>query len=169
MEDLCVSHNYTQRDLLLLYRRRRRRRRPPPFIHVYTLFFRIEKNHPEIVFFYQRLCKQGSNLPFDFQKYHSENADTLGVLHNLYIYIYTLYENKKGQITRASSSNHAKYRTRVVSFLWLQDAYYLIWERSSHRRKITRPTGVRVHYEFRRAPMAQEFVLKTSVWVRVYS
>ena len=52
MEDLCVSHNYTQRDLLLLYRRRRRRRRPPPFIHVYTLFFRIEKNHPEIVFFY---------------------------------------------------------------------------------------------------------------------
>jgi hypothetical protein len=24
--------------------------RPPPFIHVYTLFFRSEKNHPEIVF-----------------------------------------------------------------------------------------------------------------------
>ena len=31
---------------------RRHRRRPPPFIHVhvYTLFFRSEKNHPEIVF-----------------------------------------------------------------------------------------------------------------------
>jgi hypothetical protein len=41
--DFCVSHNYTQRDLL--------RRRPPHFIHVYTLFFRIEKNHPEILFF----------------------------------------------------------------------------------------------------------------------
>ena len=26
------------------------RLRPPPFIHVYTLFFRIEKNDPEIVF-----------------------------------------------------------------------------------------------------------------------
>ena len=27
-----------------------RMRRPPPSIHVYTFFFRIEKNHPEIVF-----------------------------------------------------------------------------------------------------------------------
>jgi hypothetical protein len=45
----------------------------------------------------------------------------------------------------------------------------LIWERSSHIRKITRPTGVRVHYEVRRAPMSREFVLKTSAWVRVYS
>jgi hypothetical protein len=37
--------------LLLLLRLRRRRRCPPPSIHVYRLFFRIEKNHPEIVFF----------------------------------------------------------------------------------------------------------------------
>jgi hypothetical protein len=36
-------------------------------------------------------------------------------------------------------------------------------------RKITRPTGIRVHYEVRRAPMAREFVPKTSVWVGVYS
>ena len=36
---------------------------PPPSIHLYTLFFRIEKNHPGIVFC-QRLCKQRSNLPF---------------------------------------------------------------------------------------------------------
>ena len=36
-----------KRDLLLL----RCRRRPPASIHVYTLFFRIEKNHPEIVVF----------------------------------------------------------------------------------------------------------------------
>ena len=36
---------------LLLLRRHRRRRCRPPVIHVYTLFFRIEKNHPEIVFF----------------------------------------------------------------------------------------------------------------------
>jgi hypothetical protein len=36
-------------------------------------------------------------------------------------------------------------------------------------RKITRLTGIRVHYEVRRAPMTREFVLKTSVWVRVYS
>jgi hypothetical protein len=28
-----------------------RRRRPPTFIPAYTLFFRIEKNHLEIVFF----------------------------------------------------------------------------------------------------------------------
>ena len=50
--DLCVSHNYTQRDLI----RRRRRPPPPPSIHVYALFFRIEKNHPGIVFF-ARDCK----------------------------------------------------------------------------------------------------------------
>ena len=65
------------------------RRPPPPSIHVYTLFFRIEKNHPEIVFFCQRLCKQGSNLQFHSfgsQKYHNENAGTIGVLHNIYIY-----------------------------------------------------------------------------------
>jgi hypothetical protein len=37
-------------DLLLL-RRHRRRRCPPPFIHVYTLVFRIEQNHLEIVFY----------------------------------------------------------------------------------------------------------------------
>ena len=43
--DFCVSHNYTQRDLI------RRRHPPPPSIHVYALFFRIEKNHPGIVFF----------------------------------------------------------------------------------------------------------------------
>jgi hypothetical protein len=36
-------------------------------------------------------------------------------------------------------------------------------------RKIIRPTGVRVHYEVRRALMVREFVLNTSVWVRVYS
>jgi hypothetical protein len=35
--------------------------------------------------------------------------------------------------------------------------------------KITRPTGIRVHYEVRRTPMTREFVLKTNVWVRVYS
>ena len=34
--------------------------------------------------------------------------------------IQTLYENKRGEITRVSSSNHAKYRTR--GFPWLQDA-----------------------------------------------
>ena len=47
--DFCISHNYTQRDLLLLLRRRR----PPPLpsINVYTLFFRIEQNHPGIFFF----------------------------------------------------------------------------------------------------------------------
>ena len=37
-------------DLLLLLRRRHHPP-PPPSIHVYTLFFRIEKNHPGIVFF----------------------------------------------------------------------------------------------------------------------
>jgi hypothetical protein len=48
MEDFCLSHNYTQRDLLLLL--------PPSFppssssSSLYTLFFRIEKNHPGIVF-----------------------------------------------------------------------------------------------------------------------
>ena len=38
-------------------------------------------------------------------------VEILGVLHNLYIQ--TLCENKMGQITRANSSNHAKYRTRT--------------------------------------------------------
>ena len=53
MEDFCVSHEYTQRYLLLplLLRHCRRRPPPPPSIHVYTLPFRIEKNHPGIVFF----------------------------------------------------------------------------------------------------------------------
>ena len=39
-----LSHNYTQRDLLL-----HTSHHPPLSIHVYTLFFRIEKNHPGIV------------------------------------------------------------------------------------------------------------------------
>jgi hypothetical protein len=46
-------------EKLCIYMYRGRRRRvaaaahppPPPSIHVYTLFFRIEKNHPGIVFF----------------------------------------------------------------------------------------------------------------------
>jgi hypothetical protein len=97
-------------------RRRRRRRRPPPFIHVYTLFFRIEKNHLEIVFLVDYTSRD--------QIYHLSLRNTtvrtqtpLGVLHNLYIYTHTIWKYK-GQITRASSSNHAKYRMPVVSFLW---------------------------------------------------
>jgi len=36
--------------------------------------------------------------------------------------------------------------------------------------EIARQTGVRVHYEVMRAPIAREFVLKLFVsWVRVYS
>jgi hypothetical protein len=58
---ISVCHNYTQRDLPLLRHHRPHRPPPPhppppppsssPFIHVYTLFFRNEKNHPGIVFF----------------------------------------------------------------------------------------------------------------------
>jgi hypothetical protein len=42
-------------------------------------FFRIEKNHPEIVFLLETIASRD-------QIYHLtlENADTLGVLHNLY-------------------------------------------------------------------------------------
>ena len=50
MEYFCVSHNYTQKRP----RRRRRRRlhRRPPSLYMYIhCFFRIEKNHPEIVCF----------------------------------------------------------------------------------------------------------------------
>ena len=66
MEDLDVSHNYTQRDLLLLSfppfppllpALLLLSSWPPPFhppplpsIHVYTLFFRVEKNHHGIGF-----------------------------------------------------------------------------------------------------------------------
>ena len=68
-------------------------RRPPPApsIHVYTLFFRIEKNHPEIVFLLETASRD--------QIYHfihlTLTNTILGVLHNLYIYI--LYENKRGR------------------------------------------------------------------------
>ena len=56
--DFCVSHNYTQRDLLL----RRCRHLPPPSIHVYTLFFRIEKNHPGIVLFLLETMQVGIKI-----------------------------------------------------------------------------------------------------------
>jgi hypothetical protein len=56
--DFCVSHNYIQRDLLL----RRRRHLPPPYIHVYTLFFRIEKNHPGIVLFLLETMQVGIKI-----------------------------------------------------------------------------------------------------------
>ena len=149
MEDFCVSHNYTQRDLLLLLprrrwqrdmrrrrrwqrytrrrwqrdiRRRRRRRRPPPFIHVYTLFFRIEKNRPEIVFFLLETMQVGIKftislirlsgylVPLQWERrgdrllgVHSEHIRKHGRWKPLLKYI-ILYENKmagKGQITRA--------------------------------------------------------------------
>jgi hypothetical protein len=66
MEDFCVSHNYTQRDLLLppsccslhpaflfllhlLLHLLLHHHPPPSSINVYTLFFRIEMNHPGII------------------------------------------------------------------------------------------------------------------------
>ena len=46
-----LRHNYTQRDLLLppSSSTLHTSHHPPLSIHVYTLFFRIEKNHPGIV------------------------------------------------------------------------------------------------------------------------
>jgi hypothetical protein len=46
MEDFCVSHNYTQRDILLLLLSLP----PSSSSSLYTLFFRIENHHPGIVF-----------------------------------------------------------------------------------------------------------------------
>ena len=51
------SATATAAHLLFLLRRRRRHRPPPPSMYVYTLFFRIQKNHPEMGFFCKRLCK----------------------------------------------------------------------------------------------------------------
>jgi hypothetical protein len=70
MEDFCVSHKYTQRytsfstgaALFLLYHLRP----PTPSIHVYTLFFRIEKNHPEIVFFSLENMQVGIKITISF-------------------------------------------------------------------------------------------------------
>ena len=60
------------------------------YIHCFSELRRIILKQ----FFCQRLCKQGSNLPFDSQKYHSENANTPWSTTQP-IYIYTLYENKR--------------------------------------------------------------------------
>ena len=54
--DFCVSHNYTQRDLLLLLRFPTPPPPPSPPLppassSLYTLFFRIENHHPGILFF----------------------------------------------------------------------------------------------------------------------
>ena len=46
-----LHHRCFHRRLLRFRRRRRRRPHPPPSIHVYTLFFGIEKKHPGIGLF----------------------------------------------------------------------------------------------------------------------
>ena len=52
-------------DLLLLLRRRHHPP-PPPSIHVYTLFFRIEKNHPAIFFFLLETVQVGIKFTISF-------------------------------------------------------------------------------------------------------
>ena len=128
MEDFCVSDNYTQRDLLLLRRRRSPPPPhpppppPPPCIHVYTLFFRIEKNNPGLVFFLLETMQVGIKftislirlsgylVPLQWERrgdrllgVHSEHIRKHGRWKPLLKYI-ILYKNKmagKGQITRA--------------------------------------------------------------------
>ena len=71
MEDFCASHKYTQRytsfstgaALFLLHRLRPP---PTPSIQVYTLFFRIEKNHPEIGFFSVENMQVGIKITISF-------------------------------------------------------------------------------------------------------
>jgi hypothetical protein len=137
MEDFCVSHNYTQRYLLLLLLRHRPP--PPPSIHahfVYTLFFRIEKNHPGIVFFLLETMQVEIKFTISFiwllgylvEIPQWERDRLLGVhiehIRKQQTFVRNViiegvpHENKmagKGQITsdRASSGNHATNRTRT--------------------------------------------------------
>ena len=56
--------------ILFLLRRRRHhhrfRRRPPPSMHVYTLFFKIQKNHPEMLFFLLETLQVGIKFTISF-------------------------------------------------------------------------------------------------------
>ena len=60
----------------------RHRRPPPPSIHVYTFFFRIQKNYPEIVFFARDYASRDQIYHFI---YLTLKNIIHGVLHNLYI------------------------------------------------------------------------------------
>ena len=106
--DFYVSHNYTQRDLLLLGRRRRSRPPPPPppqppppsssslYTCIYIVFSELRRIILEQFFFCQRLCKQGSNLPFHsidsqvIQYPHNENTDVIDYLEYYKTYPKTL-------------------------------------------------------------------------------
>ena len=74
----------------------RRRRRPPPFIHVYTFFFRIEKNDPEIVFFTRDYASRNQIYHLTFRNITVRTQTPLEY-YTTYIYIHTLYENKRGR------------------------------------------------------------------------
>ena len=98
MEDFCVSHNYSQRDRLLFPRHHRHRRPTPPppppppplpsslYTCIYIVFFRIEKNHPEIVLFARDYASRD-------QIYHltlrNTTVRTQTPLENYTTYIYT--------------------------------------------------------------------------------
>ena len=66
-----------------------RRRRPPPFIHVYTLFFRIEKNDPEILFFTRDYASRNQIYHLTFRNTTVRKQTPLEY-YTTYIYIHTL-------------------------------------------------------------------------------
>jgi hypothetical protein len=78
---------------LLLYRRRRRCL--PPFIHVYILFFRFEKNHPEIVFFARDYASRDHIYHLTLRN-TTVRTQTPLEYYTTYIYIYTHYMKIKG-------------------------------------------------------------------------
>jgi hypothetical protein len=64
MEDFCVNHNYTQRYLLLPPSRLLLLLLLPLYMYIHC-FFRIEKNHPGIVFFARDYASRDQRSRYD--------------------------------------------------------------------------------------------------------